>query len=364
MATVSLSETPGAQAPLSVTASGDLPGWLARNRISLAVSTYQAGRLFLVGWNSDRRLSVFQRGYERCMGLCGADEGQTLWMSSKYQIWRLANALLPGSVRDGYDRVYVPRVGYTTGDVDTHDMAVDRDGELVFVATKFNCLATLSDVHSLRPLWRPRFISRLIPEDRCHLNGLAMRSGRARYVTAVAASDVVGGWRDSRESGGIVVDVESDEVIATGLSMPHSPRYHKGRLWVLNSGTGQFGHISLSTGQFEEIAFVPGFARGLAFAGDHALVGVSMAREGGTFAGLPLDEELARRGAEAKCGVLVIDLRTGAVTDWLHFDGPVRELYDVAVLPGTVRPMALGFRNEQIEQWLSLAEVSPAMSQL
>jgi len=179
---------------------------------------------------------VFERTFNRCMGLWG--DGQTLWMSSLYQLWHFENVLTPGEQYNGHDRLYVPRVGYTTGDLDIHDLAVDGGGRVVFLNTRFSCLATLSEKCSFTPLWRPPFISKLAAEDRCHLNGLALDEGQPRYVTAVSTSDVTDGWRDRRRDGGVVVDVRSNQVIASGLSMPHSPRVHQGRLWLLNSGTG------------------------------------------------------------------------------------------------------------------------------
>lgn len=334
--------------------SAGLPDWLADQQVSLVFTTYQAGRLFLLGRSPDGGLSVFQRSFARCMGLWATPDGQSMWMSSQFQLWRFANALHPGQTHDGYDRVLVPRTGHTTGDLDTHDLAVDSGGQVVFINTKFGCLATLSDSHSFRPLWRPPFLSRLVPEDRCHLNGLAMVDGRARYVSAVSRSDVIDGWRDDRREGGVIVDVDSGEVVATGLSMPHSPRYYRGKLWVLNAGTGHFGHIDLDTGSFVPVTFLPGFSRGLAFTGDYAIVGLSQARSKHTFDGLELDEQLAKRHAKAQCGLQIIDLRTGTVVQWLRLQGVVSELYDVAVLAGAVRPMALGFETKEIEQLLSI----------
>jgi uncharacterized protein (TIGR03032 family) len=275
-------------------------------------------------------------------------------MSSIHQVWRFENLFLKGEIQDGYDRLYLPQVGNTTGDLDIHDMALDADGKLVFVNTLFGCLATLSDTHSFKPLWRPPFLSKLAAEDRCHLNGLAMKEGRAAYVTAVGESDVVDGWRDHRAAGGIVMDVQNNEVVAGGLSMPHSPRWHQDKLWVCNSGTGEFGHVELDTGRFVPLTFCPGYMRGLFFHGDYALVGLSKPRRNRTFSGLALDGNLKSRKAEARCGVQVIDLRTGDTVHWLRIEGVVTELYDVITLPGVKRPMALGFKTNEIGRVLSI----------
>lgn len=321
--------------------------WLAGARASLAFTTYQGGKLFLIGLRPEGRLSVFERSFPRCMGL-GTGAGGTLWMSSLCQLWRFENFLAPGERSDGFDAVYVPVTGHTTGDVDIHDIDAGDDGAPVFVVTRFNCLATLSARASFTPVWRPPFIDRLAAEDRCHLNGLAMRDGRPAFVTAVARSNVADGWREQRREGGVVLDVASGEVVAAGLSMPHSPRLHAGRLWLVQSGTGEFGHVDLATGRFEAVAFLPGFARGMAFVGGHAVIGVSRPRENRTFAGLALDERLAREGIGPRCQLSVVNLGTGDVEHGLAIDGVVEELYDVAALPGIGRPMALGFRSDEI----------------
>jgi hypothetical protein len=325
---------------------------MAEQRLSIALTTYQIGKRFLLGLKDDGDLSVFERTFNRCMGLCPTGNG--FYMSSLHQVWRFENMFLQGEQQDGYDRLYVPQVGNTTGDCDIHDMAVDADGRLVFVNTLFGCLATLSETHSFKPLWRPPFLSRLAAEDRCHLNGLALRDGQPAYVTAVSQSDVVDGWRDHRASGGVVVDVQSNEVVAHGLSMPHSPRLHQGKLWLCNSGTGEFGHLDLDSGRFVPVAFCAGYLRGLYFHGDFALVGTSKPRHNKTFSGLPLDAALQSRQAEARCGLQVIDLRTGDAVHWLRMEGMVDELYDVITLPGVRRPMALGFKTDEIRRVLSV----------
>jgi uncharacterized protein (TIGR03032 family) len=185
---------------------------------------------------------------------------------------------------------------------------------------------------------------------------MAMEAAVPRYVTAVARADVADAWRESRADGGIVVDVASGEIIATGLSMPHSPRLHAGKLWLLNSGTGEFGYVDPASGRFEAVAFCPGYARGLAFSGQHAVIGLSLARETRTFQGLPLDQTLAKRGAAARCGLIVVDTVTGDTIAWVRLEGVVRELYDVAVLPGVQRPSALGFKTEEIQRVISIEE--------
>ncbi len=339
---------------VEVTGSPYFSAWLAEQRVSLAFTTYQTGKLFLLGRHPEGRLTVFERTFNRAMGLWA--DGQTLWLSTLYQLWRFENLLQPTELYQGHDRLYVPKLAYTTGDLDIHDVAIDAAGRPVFVATSFGCIATVAERASFTPLWRPPFLSKLAAEDRCHLNGMALADGRPRYLTAVGTSDVVDGWRDQRVDGGVVLEVPTGDVIAAGLSMPHSPRLYRGRLWLHNSGTGHFGSVDPAVGRFEPLAFCPGYLRGLAFVGDHAVVGLSRPRDDKTFGGLALEQELAKRSAEARCGLLVIDLRSGDVAHWLRVEGLVRELYDVAVLPNVARPMALGFKTDEIQRMIAVGE--------
>jgi uncharacterized protein (TIGR03032 family) len=337
---------------LEATSSRHFPAWLAEQRVSLAFTTYQTGKLLLIGVGPEGRIAVFERTFNRCMGLWA--DGQTLWMNSLYQLWRFENVLQPGNLYNGHDRLYIPKVGYTTGDLDIHDIAVETGGRVVFVNTKFGCLATLHERDSFTPLWHPPFLSKLAAEDRCHLNGLALEDGKARYVTAVSTSDVTDGWRDRRRDGGVVIDVRDNRVIASRLSMPHSPRVYRGRLWLLNSGTGYFGSIDPTSGVFVPLTFCPGYLRGLAFVGDYAVMGLSRPRHDKTFSGLALDEALAAKGVEARCGLHVVDLRNGDVAHWVRLEGMVSELYDVVALPGVIRPMALGFKTDEIQRLLTI----------
>ena len=381
-------ENPTEQPWLNAIGSRYFLDWLQQHRCSLAFTTYQTGKLFLVGRKSasgagvptgeaDQALSIFERTYNHCMGMCASPDGRTIWLSSRYQIWRLeqapANAVPyrpaegtategddanqpPQWVGRGYDVAYIPRVGYTTGHIDVHDMAVDADGRVIFVNTMFGCLATFSERANFKPLWRPPFLSALVPEDRCHLNGLAMRDGRPAFVTVVSRSDVADGWRDKRHDGGCVLDVASGEAVCTGLSMPHAPRWYRDQLWVLNSGTGEFGQVDLASGRFEPIAFCPGYLRGLTFHGDYAIATLSKPRHL-TFQGLPLNDRLNQKGAEPQCGLQIIDLRSGSISEWLRLDGTlVTELYDSVVLPGVRQPMAVGFKTTEIERLMLIED--------
>lgn len=333
--------------------------WLTENNCSVALTTYQAGRLFLIGRKFDGSIRAHERLIKQCQGLW--TDGQTLWTSSLHTLWRFKNALHVENIDEqGADRRFTPREGRVTGQIDIHDIGIgdinqfkDNSTEInqgpIFVCTAYNCLATTSDTDSFRPLWQPPFISKMVAEDRCHLNGLAMDGDRAAYVSAVSRSDVADGWRERRRDGGVVLDVASGEAVATGLSMPHSPRLYDGKLWVLNSGRGELCTIDAKTGDITPVAFCPGYARGLAFVGRFAIVGLSRPRRNQTFEGLELQDLLAQKDTAPRSGLLVINIDTGQTVEWLRFQHTIDELYDVAILQDTRQPEAIGFQGDEIK---------------
>ena len=336
---------------LVVTADPNFTQWLSDRRLSLAFTTYQAGKIFFIGLQPHGQLSIFERTFDRAMGLWY--DNSSLYLSSLYQIWGFTNALAPGENYNGYDSVLIPQVSYVTGDLDIHDLVIDASGKLIFANTLFNCLSTVSQTHSFTPLWQPQFISQLVAEDRCHLNGIALQNGQVRFVTTIGQTDQANGWRDRRQDGGCVIDLLEEQIIAQGLSMPHSPRWYGDRLWVLNSGTGEFGYVEQETGTFKAIVFCPGYLRGCALVDKYAVVGISLLRNK-TFSGLLLDEKLRQLGTESFCGLLIIDLLQGKIVHWLKLEGVVKELYDVVILPQIRRPMALGFKSDEIKRLITI----------
>ncbi|MDR6759216.1 uncharacterized protein (TIGR03032 family) [Mycoplana sp. BE70] len=354
-----MSETPtnGGEGPLMLLSAG-FSDWLASADTSISLTTYQAGRLFFIGRKADGGVRAHERLIEQCQGLW--TDGQSLWTSGLYMLWRFENVLRKGETTPaGANRKFVPVEGRVVGRTDVHDIGlgeIDGARRPIFVNTLFNCLATVSDTASFRPLWRPKFISALAAEDRCHLNGLAMDGTQPAYVTAVSRSDVADGWRDRRHDGGVVIDVASSEIVASGFSMPHSPRLYDGKLWLLNSGTGEFGTLDTADGRFTPVCFCPGYARGLAFIGRHAVIGLSRPRHGGTFSGLAIDERLAEKDTVARCGLVIVDIDSGNVLEWLRFEHTIGELYDVAVLPGVRSAEAIGFKSNDIQREITVEQ--------
>jgi uncharacterized protein (TIGR03032 family) len=336
---------------MSMIGSDGLWNWLNTQQISLAFTTYQTNRLFLVGCKPEGRLAVNERLFDKPMGLYARND--SLYMACRYQIWQMENRLVVEETHLGCDRLYVPSVAYTTGDLNVHDVVMTQEHKLLFINTDFSCLATLRPGYSFEPLWQPPFISKLVAEDRCHLNGLAMQDGKPTYVTACSNTDSAAGWRDHRLDGGVVIHIPSNDIIATGLSMPHSPRWYRGKLWLLNSGTGEFGY--LDSNRFVPLTFCPGFVRGLVFIGNFAIVGLSKLRSK-SFGGLTLETRLAGGSIGSQCGLRVIDLKTGAIIHSLHIEGVVEELFDVVVLPNVRLPRAVGFQDDDIDRLVNFPD--------
>ncbi|MGQ9575478.1 MAG: TIGR03032 family protein [Thermoguttaceae bacterium] len=328
-------------------ASAGFVDWLAQAGGSVAVSTYQAGKVAMIGWDG-RQVTLLMRQFDKPLGL--AVEGPCMALATRHDVVLLANAplLAPEYLEDQpgrYDALFLPRATYHTGDLHTHDIAF-QGNDILLVNTRFSCLARLSRQYNFTPVWRPRFISDLVPEDRCHLNGVAMVDGRPKYVTALGLTDEPGGWRPNKASGGVVIDVETDQIVATGLSMPHSPRWYQGRLWVLNSGTGELWVLDPATGQRAVVCGLPGYLRGLCFVGPYGLIGLCKIREKHIFGGLPIQKRYDR----LLCAVAVVDLRSGANVGMFEFTAGCEELYDVQFLPGVQRPMILNLDKPAVRQ--------------
>ena len=327
------------------------PAILRQLGISLLVTTYQAGKL--VALRADGPvLNTHFRQFSRPMGL--AVQAGCLALGTQCQIEEFRN--MPAVAArldppDRHDAVFLPRRQHITGDIDVHEMGYADDGALWFVNTRFSCLCTLDGAHSFVPRWRPPFISAYAPTDRCHLNGLAMRQGMPRYVTALGISDTDYGWRARKADGGLLMDIHDNTTLLDGLSMPHSPRWHQNRLWLLESGRGGLNWFEPERG-LRTLVNLPGFTRGLDFAGDFAFVGVSKVRETATFSGLPLTRSLSER----YCGVWVVDLRNGRTAEFVRFESAVQEIFSVVVLPNIRYPDIVNHDALLIRQTYSLPD--------
>jgi uncharacterized protein (TIGR03032 family) len=337
--------------PFQCALSEGFAQWLAQSGGSIAVSTYQAGKVLLAGWNG-RQVSLLIRNFDKPMGL--ALNGDRLALATRHELTLFGNARnLAGSYRRDavYDALFLPRSSHYTGDVNVHDVAFGADG-LWVVVTRFGCLALITDDFSFVPKWRPRFVSELVPEDRCHLNGLAMRGSRPWMVTVLGETDVPGGWRPGKATGGAIIDVASGETLIRGLSMPHSPRHADGRLWFLNSGTGELCLADTAAGRFDAVCGLPGYVRGLEVIGGYALVGLSKIREQHIFGGLPVQS----RYPNLLSGVAVVDLQRGESVGMLEFTSGCSEMFDVRFLPGVLQANILGADKDAAKEGVTTPE--------
>jgi uncharacterized protein (TIGR03032 family) len=358
--------------------------WLQDERVSLAVCLYQSNAIVTLGVTLDSSPeglkfgvipSVWISDLPRVMSIAqqaSRKRDSDIWVGHMGQFSRfvLQPDPLPDSdirTRTPFDGHYCPRESRIVNNVDIHDSVVLDDGagndEIYFVNSRYSCVCSFSKHSSFRVVWRPPWITATVPEDRCHLNGLCAYQNKLKYVTAASRNDLQDGWRNHRRDGGVLYDIENKTIVCAGLSMPHSPRVHEGRVWVLNSGTGYLGYVDFektvtmkttiggeeTVRPFVPKTFIQGFARGLDFVGTrYAVVGCSIDRHVSRFQGLALGEKLAAEGLHARCGVFIVDLRSFGVIHNVTFETSFTEMYDVAVLPGISRPVfnSVGFSEE------------------
>ncbi|SFI18383.1 TIGR03032 family protein [Planctomicrobium piriforme] len=332
-----------------------LQQWLFASGGSIAVTTYQAGKIALFGKLGDQ-VSLLMRDFRKPMGFHVM--GNRMALATKHEITILANAplLAPDYLekeKGRYDGLFLPRVTYYTGDCNVHDVAFGKEG-VWFVNTRFSCLSGLSHDFCCIPRWKPPFVSELAPEDRCHLNGLAMVNGEPKYVTALGTTDFPGAWREQKATGGVVMEVPSGEIVVRGLAMPHSPRWHNGALWFLNSGEGQLCRMQPGRPGFDVVCQIPGYLRGLCLMGSFALVGMCQVREKHIFGGLPIQNS----GVELKCGVALIDLTRGVELGRINFTAGCTEIFEVQFLPGLKNVMIVNSQQEAAQQAFPCPEFS------
>lgn len=345
--------------PFHLELKGNFRKWLIENQASIGLTTYEAGKLIVVGPGLSGGTAVTERNFERCMAMW-VDEthDQSIFISTHHHIWKLENGLQPNTYFEGqWDRVYLPRSSHITGGVDVHDIMRANDSQLYGVITGYNCIARISheEKGSFSPYWKPPFIDEIIGEDRCHLNGLCLENGELAYVSMVGKSNKAGGWRDLKNDGGLIMDIRSNDVIADGLCMPHTPRVHKNELWFLEAGKGYLCRHNKEAGQVERLLWLPGFLRGLRFYKNYALICSSAPRDK-TFKGLPLDRELKKRNTEAQCALNIINMDTMEVECSLNITGSVKEIYDVCLLENCLQPLLYGIEGEDIRKIVVLGK--------
>ncbi len=336
--------------PFSCSYSPNLPELLTKLRCTIAISTFQAGKVIFLSPKDEETLTQLPRTFAKPMGI--ALHGEKMAIACLDEVLVLANspqlATHYPKKPQTYDALFMPRATYHTGQLDVHDLDWAGDGQLYAVNTSFSCIIKIDDNFSFTPVWQPPFISQLASEDRCHLNGMALLDGRPKYVTAFSKTDTPHGWKPNVASTGIVMDVETNEFIAQNVPMPHSPRLFDGELYLLLSATGELVKMDTTTGKYEVVTQLNGFVRGLCKHGDYVFIGLSRLRKNSSSFG---KLKIADKALQA--GIAVVHLPTGALVGEIRYHASLDEIYDVQIIPGYLRPGILN--KEKPEYKLGLA---------
>ena len=319
---------------------------MVAKKVCILITSYQSGRLFVIGAEDNGGVVLQQHQFDRAMGISAYQGGFVF--ATLHQLWRYS-LMNPMDKASNHGRpLLLPQACFYTGFVNCHDVAQLPGGDIIYASTLFNCVAKAALISNFEPVWAPPFIKELVPEDRCHVNGLAVDNGKLRFVSVLGESAKKGGWRDDL-SQGVIFDMRTNRVIASNLWMPHSPRVRDRRLYALESGRGSFG--TLNNGKISEQLLLPGYPRGLDFCERTAAIGYSRPRPGSGDK-LPLSERLKASGIEAGCGVVLYETSTSKVFHSIHFPAGVDEIYDVAFLHGTSNPRLIHpASNEMIKTY-------------
>ena len=340
--------------PFSCTYSPNVPELLHQLHCTLAISTYQAGKVVFISAKDNEKLVQLPRTFHKAMGI--GLSGPKMALATMDEVLVLVNspdlAAHYPKQPNTYDALFMPRAAYFTGGIDIHD--IDFGGDTMYaVNTSFSCIIKIDDNYSFTPVWKPPFITNLASEDRCHLNGMALENERPKYVTAFNQGNTFQSWREEVTTGGILMDIETNELVATGLAMPHSPRLFDGKLYLLLSATGELIQIDRQSGKYEVVNKLKGFVRGLARYGDYVFIGLSRLRKNSsTFAKL----EIADQAQEA--GISILHLPTGAQVGYIQYHSSVEEIYDVQILPNMIRPGILNTLKPEYKMGLSTPDTT------
>ena len=315
--------------PFSCTYTPSIPELMNQLGISLALTTYQAGKMVILSAPTPEKLVQLPRNFDKAMGIAVGNDMLAVASKSEISVFRNSSGLATEypDQPNTYDNLYIPRATYYTGSIDAHDLVFSNAG-LLAVNTAFSCLSLIDDEYSFKPIWKPHFISDIEPGDRCHLNGLALLNGEPEYVSALGTSNEPKGWKPNKSTGGLIMHVPTNKIIVEGLSMPHSPRIYGDKLYFLNSGKGELMAMDIATKKVELIKSFPYFLRGMAQFGDYLFIGLSKIRKASVaFQELPISE------TATIAGVVIIYLPYKSVVGNIKYENSVEEIYDVQVVP-------------------------------
>ena len=303
---------------------------------SLLLTTYQAGCVAAIGVSLGS-LFVSVHRYERAMGLAIAAD--RIAIGGGPQIWYLQS--MPALARyiqpaGKFDSCYVTRSSHVTAEIHSHEMAF-AGPQLWFVNTLFSCLCTLHPQMSFLPHWKPQFVSAMAPEDRCHLNGLALENGRPRYVTALSQTDTAQGWRPVKAHGGVLIDVPGNAIVRTVCRCPTPPGCTRAGSGCSIPGPPGW---SPSTRAADRSRPWPSSRASRVGSPSRALTPSSVCP--GSANRPPLETCPSRKRDELKCGMAVVELASGKIASLFEFKEGIHEIFAVEVLGGTACPAISG----------------------
>jgi len=334
-----------------------VPALLHNLNCTIVLSTFQAGKLVLFSANDENQLGQLPRSFKKPMGIAYDPATEKLALACEDEIIVFKNA--PGLAAHypraprTYDALFMPRVTYHTGALDIHDLGFGAQGELIGVNTLFSSIDRIDDNYNFTPIWKPPFIDKLVSEDRCHLNGMAIVYGKPKYATAFGKGNSAQSWRENLMHSGLLIDIETDEIVVEGLPMPHSPRFYSGEIYVLLSATGQLVRVNAQKGNYEIIIDLGGFARGMSIYMDYAFIGLSKLRSSSVSF-----SKIDPQGLKNEAGVVILHLPTGKIVGKISYSSSVEEIYEVQIIPNYIRPNILNTLTPDFKDGLSTPEAT------
>ena len=363
----------------------NFPGILKALNISLAVTSYQTHRLIFIRSDGET-IDTYFKTFQRPMGIYADSNRLTLGTFSQVLEFKRCDDLLM-KIKNGdldntdamprkllekdkekmqaliekrkqeleevkkSDTLFLSRAALTTGMINIHDIAWGTEG-LWVVNSTFSCLSTLSTSFSFIAKWKPHFISEIIAEDRCHLNGMALKDGKPKYVTTFNKFNTRDSWTKCDKHDGTLMDVDTNEILIDGLIMPHSPRYNNGKVYVCDSGTGKILQYDPENGELTEIIKLQGFTRGLTFYGPLMFVGLSQSRASDIKKPAPITKEYE----ETYSGIWIINLKNYQEIAYIKFEGDVHQIYDIAIIPDALYPSLINIEDSLIRHCFDYKE--------
>ena len=335
--------------PFKMGYSASFANLLYQLKITLAFSTYQAGKVIFISSLNEQEVMQLPRNFKKPMGIA-VDDNQ-LAIASMREVHLFINEPSLSSTYPKmpafYDGMYAARATYYCGECDMHDLAW-IDDKLIAVNTHFSCISEIGRNFSFVPIWQPHFITELQPEDRCHLNGLVVINNKPKYVTALGQSNEERGWKTNLANGGILMDIETNEILLDDLCVPHSPKMIDGKLYILESGKGTLSVYDPETKIKEEVLNVGGFGRGMAEISGYLFICLSKLRKNSSsFGKLPVSE------MEYLPGIVVYHLPSKKFVAELRYETSVEEIYDLQIITNARRPGIITHDNPMSELAIS-----------